>query len=526
MNWGREKLAQDEIPLQALSVVDHAKIQLKLIDFGTARRFDNGLMTTKVCTAHYVAPEVLKRGEVPYTEKVDVWSCGVILYMMLCGFMPFHNENNLELLKLVKKGNYSFMPDRVWKLISDEAKSLVRSMMCVKVNERRSALECLQTEWITKKQDDAEYNSVDEQIVRQMRNFLTNNRLKRVALQIIARQIHDEYVERLRNIFRSIDEDCSGCLTLDEMTEALKELDLSEASKQEMAQILICVDQDQSGTIEWTEFLAATLTKDQYLQDEVCKGAFHLLDVDEDGVLNREDLAAFMATEVERGNSPSGGEAPILGLSTLVEIDQIMKETDVNEDNCISFEEFMALMRDEGPKVSDSAIALKYHRHGKKEEVRVSKDSHAVYDSLGSDDEDDGAKGKTSDDDGEEDEHDDFGDDRPQDRKPSKEHKDPHEGWLVQSQKAWNLKGRSCTLTIYEKKDEGLLEFEAVFLESGEHVTATGSKEDFEQLCTEKEQTGLSGPAATFAAIEELLGPSVGIDSMSIAPPAGAAVGS
>jgi calcium-dependent protein kinase len=70
------------------------QLQLKLIDFGTAKRFSEGKLVTKVCTAHYVAPEVLKRGEVAYTEKVDVWSSGVMLYMLLCGFMPFHHESN------------------------------------------------------------------------------------------------------------------------------------------------------------------------------------------------------------------------------------------------------------------------------------------------------------------------------------------------------------------------------------------------------------------------------------------------
>merc|ERR1712113_966186 len=72
--------------------------KVKMIDFGTARRFDITPLTTKVCTVHYVAPEVLKKSMDPYTEKVDVWSSGVILFVMLCGVPPFHSDNDQELM--------------------------------------------------------------------------------------------------------------------------------------------------------------------------------------------------------------------------------------------------------------------------------------------------------------------------------------------------------------------------------------------------------------------------------------------
>lgn len=490
--------------------VEYSAIQLKLIDFGTARRFDKSGMTTKICTPHYVAPEVLKRGDHAYTEKVDIWSCGVILYMMLCGFLPFHHDEQLELLKKVKKGKYAFKPDNVWLYISSEAKSLIQRMMCIKVENRYSALECLNDEWFTKAQE-GQQASMDDQIVRQMRKFLTNNRLKRVALQIIARQINDDSIERLRGIFIRIDEDSSGCLTIDEMMEALKELDLSDQSMQEMEHILQCVDQDQSGTIEWTEFLAATLTKEQYLQEDACRAAFHLLDIDEDGVLNTADLRSFLSTQHD-----------VVGTSAIVEIEQIMRETDENNDGDVSYEEFMALLRDEGPRYRDNAVSLRYRYSCRKEKQSII--ASGTFPRLGeleelideaSEDEEEAA----------------FGEAGSLLSLPSEQEKkdsdDTHQGWLMQSQKAWEFQGKSCTLTIYEKKDEQLVEFEVRFMESGEHLTATGSQEDFTQLCKEKEAMGMSRPAATDAAIKELLGgatpePEQTLTSKSIAPPAGA----
>lgn len=69
---------------------------LKIIDFGTSNRIKPGKNLTKeIGTPYYVAPEVLNRN---YTEKCDVWSCGIILYMMLCGYPPFRGDNQKAIL--------------------------------------------------------------------------------------------------------------------------------------------------------------------------------------------------------------------------------------------------------------------------------------------------------------------------------------------------------------------------------------------------------------------------------------------
>merc|ERR1712194_235344 len=77
---------------------------------GTAKRFDLSPLVTKVCTPNFVAPEVLKKNNVEYTEKCDVWACGIILYLMLGGCFPFEGSSDLELLKKIKKGKFEFKP--------------------------------------------------------------------------------------------------------------------------------------------------------------------------------------------------------------------------------------------------------------------------------------------------------------------------------------------------------------------------------------------------------------------------------
>mmetsp|Transcript_37359 Transcript_37359/g.33498 ORF Transcript_37359/g.33498 Transcript_37359/m.33498 type:complete len:88 (-) Transcript_37359:792-1055(-) len=82
-------------------------------------------MTQKFGTAYYIAPEVLNKN---YDEKCDVWSCGVIMYILLCGYPPFGGHNDKEILKRVRLGKFKF-DDEEWGKISPEAKSLIKRML-------------------------------------------------------------------------------------------------------------------------------------------------------------------------------------------------------------------------------------------------------------------------------------------------------------------------------------------------------------------------------------------------------------
>jgi len=109
---------------------------VKVIDFGTSRRFDPSKKLTKTLgTPYYIAPEVLHKN---YNEKCDVWSLGVILYIMLCGYPPFNGRNEKEILKRVETGIFSFDPEE-WANISTEAKTLINKMLILDPSKRISA---------------------------------------------------------------------------------------------------------------------------------------------------------------------------------------------------------------------------------------------------------------------------------------------------------------------------------------------------------------------------------------------------
>jgi len=113
---------------------------LKIIDFGTSV-INNGheVLTQTHGTSYYIAPEVLNN---KYNEKCDVWSIGVMLYILLSGKPPFDGACDNEITDKVQIGAYNFN-DKIWDNISQEAKNLVKSMMTKDFNKRVSCREAL-----------------------------------------------------------------------------------------------------------------------------------------------------------------------------------------------------------------------------------------------------------------------------------------------------------------------------------------------------------------------------------------------
>lgn len=147
---------------------------IKLIDWGGARYFSKNKKMTKISgTPYYIAPEVLNE---VYDEKCDIWSCGVILYILLCGYPPFNGETDTEIMKAVKKGKYEF-PVEEWSSVSSEAKNLLTQMLKYDPRERISALNCLSHPWLKINESKLDKN-ISQGALRNMRQF-------KVSIQLI-----------------------------------------------------------------------------------------------------------------------------------------------------------------------------------------------------------------------------------------------------------------------------------------------------------------------------------------------------
>ncbi|KRT80364.1 protein kinase [Oryctes borbonicus] len=120
--------------------------KIMISDFGLSKMEDSGIMATACGTPGYVAPEVL--AQKPYGKAVDVWSIGVISYILLCGYPPFYDENDANLFAQILKGEFEF-DSPYWDEISDSAKDFIRQLMCVNVEKRYTCRQALAHPWIS-----------------------------------------------------------------------------------------------------------------------------------------------------------------------------------------------------------------------------------------------------------------------------------------------------------------------------------------------------------------------------------------
>lgn len=121
---------------------------LKVADFGFARQVaysNNNLLKTSCGSPGYVAPEILLKK--PYGPSVDMWSLGVIIYILLCGYPPFHSDNQSVLFSLIKKGEFVF-DSPYWDHVSASAKDLISHLLVVNPEERYTAKQALEHPWL------------------------------------------------------------------------------------------------------------------------------------------------------------------------------------------------------------------------------------------------------------------------------------------------------------------------------------------------------------------------------------------
>jgi len=301
---------------------------LKIIDFGLAREFGpETVLTTKAGTPYYVSPQVLAG---KYDHTADLWSCGVIMYVLLCGYPPFHGESDADVLAKVRLGNFSFVAAD-WKNVSEDAKNLIRMLLKLKPQERYTAAQALNHVWVTNTAPKAKDVALSSGLVDNLRTFRSQNKLKKAALHVIASQMSENQIKVLRDTFTALDENGDGLLTAKELREGMAKAGFSSIPE-DLQKILEEVDSNGSGMIDYTEFLAATLDRKMYLQEDICWAAFRVFDRDGNGRISKEEIALVL------------GDGDVASVA-MRDIAELMTDVDSNGDGEIDFQEFMEMMR-------------------------------------------------------------------------------------------------------------------------------------------------------------------------------------
>ena len=313
---------RDLKPENLLYLNEDENSPIKVIDFGMSKRFDSkSLMSEKVGTAYYISPEILQG---KYDEKCDIWSAGVILYIVICGYPCFNGEDDDEIFAAILKGDIAF-PSPEWDDVSDDVKILIKKMLS-SPDKRLTAEQVLKETWVKDNAPNAGKALLPLKI-DPFKNYSNSNKLRKAVLTYIASRLSEEEIQKIKAIFESIDIDNDGKLSLEEMKKAVS---LSDGMKPEyIEQIFKSIDTDNSGNIEYTEFISASIEKSIYLNKEKLKDAFKLFDIDNSGKISRAEIERVL--HVDKNSK---------------EIDAIMDKHDKNKDGEIDFQEFIEMMKE------------------------------------------------------------------------------------------------------------------------------------------------------------------------------------
>ncbi|KAJ7952234.1 putative Calcium-dependent protein kinase [Quillaja saponaria] len=304
---------------------------LKATDFGLSVFFKPGdVFKDLVGSAYYVAPEVLRRS---YGAEADIWSAGVILYILLSGVPPFWAENEQGIFDAIFHGHVDFSSDP-WPSISSSAKDLVKKMLRADPKDRLSAVKVLNHPWM-KEDGDASDKPLDIAVLTRMKQFRAMNKLKKVALKVIAENLSEEEIMGLKEMFKSMDTDNSGTITFEELKAGLPKLG-TKLSESEVMQLMEAADVDGNGTIDYIEFITATMHLNRVEKEDHLYKAFGYFDKDKSGYITVEELE-YALKKYNLGDEKT--------------IKEIIAEVDTDNDGRINYDEFVAMMRKGSPEL-------------------------------------------------------------------------------------------------------------------------------------------------------------------------------
>ena len=315
-------------------------LQVKLIDFGTAKIFEKGHQENKyVGSSYYMAPEIIRR---KYDEKCDLWSIGVIMYILLTGRPPFDGNDDDEILENVKKGVYDTY-SYPYPLLSSHSKDLINKLLQYDPKKRISADQAIEHTWFKtaefKKKD--KVNTIAPELARElihnMTKYRSDNILKCAVIAYLVHHItNTEECFEASKLFIKIDLNYDGKIEKHELTQGfIKYWGISKDEAEEKVDLIFKnIDTDFNGFIEYEEFVRAAVNSSIFMSQNYLKFAFNYFDRDASGDITYEEIKKRFTQNAKNVNA---------------EVDQELKDIfdsiDINGDGSISFNEFCKMMK-------------------------------------------------------------------------------------------------------------------------------------------------------------------------------------
>ena len=235
-------------------------------------------------TPYYIAPDVLKE---KYTEKCDIWSCGVLLYIMLCGFPPFNGRTTKDIIKSVERAKVNFnIPE--FKFVSEDAKQFVLKLLQKNPKKRLTAAQALKEQWVISKASNNKQINIE--CLKNLKKFHTDSKLQQAVYFFLANQMttKDEETELL-NTFKALDLNHDGVISKEELKKGFEKMN-TNISDNEIREIMRHVDNNNSNAIDYYEFVACAIDRKKILSNDRIEKCFRLFDRNGNGNISKEEF--------------------------------------------------------------------------------------------------------------------------------------------------------------------------------------------------------------------------------------------
>lgn len=308
-------------------------LETRVTDFGIAREFPpNQVFTSRVGSPAFMAPEVFKRS---YNQACDIWSCGITLYFLLCGYLPFDGKNIDDISEKVLTLPIEYATIE-WVEATPSTLAFLELMLKKNPRARYTIDQAFHHEWLKPATKPPQVD-MSKSVLDRLRTFRRGNKLKRSALIVVASMLKTSDVAQSHQIFKSLDTNGDGQISLSEMQDALKK---TLRSDQDHGSQCVEVDkiflEDQARAVEddtkpfsYTEFIAATFDRKKCVTKRLARAVFGCYDKDGDGRISMAELA----------------QGQLLGHLSMEEVAQTLEDLDSNRDCYVDFEEFMAMLQ-------------------------------------------------------------------------------------------------------------------------------------------------------------------------------------
>ena len=308
-------------------------VKIKICDFGTSLCFKRGEIQDKIVgSIYYIAPEVLKK---KYNSKCDLWSCGVIMYILLTALPPFGGSNNQTIIRKILIGEY----DKT--RLSKRCKAcidLIDKLLEKDISKRIRADAALKHKWfqIYKSKEirvDIEDPKIIEAYLKNLKNYKKSSDIQEIALAYLVHNHPElEEVDDACKLFGLIDKKGNGKISKEEFYNGLNPLYKNENLKNDIDKIFENLDTDGNKYIECEEFVRAAIDKSIFLTEENMKFAFNYFDKDGKGEITIDDLVSIFSGDVQ-----NKGE--------LEKIRKMIKDISSSRDEKIRFKDFCDIMK-------------------------------------------------------------------------------------------------------------------------------------------------------------------------------------